>query len=99
MRWIAYLLGAGLIVLLILFGAQTLMEREPPLPVVTELPGMDGLSCTEGLAKAREVSRTAPDQGRLAYFWLFSQCAESPVLSVAMIEAGALLAYHLQKAR
>jgi tetratricopeptide (TPR) repeat protein len=96
-RWIAYLLGAGLLVLLVAFGAQKWMKREPPLPVVTELPGMDGLSCADGLAKARELSRTAPDQGRLAYFWLFSQCADSSIIAEAMIEAGALLAYHLQK--
>jgi len=96
-RWIAYLLGAGLLVLLVAFGAQKWMKREPPLPVVTELQDMDGLSCADGLEKARELSRIAPDQGRLAYFWLFSQCAESPITAEAMIEAGALLAYHLQK--
>jgi outer membrane protein assembly factor BamD (BamD/ComL family) len=58
---------------------------------------MHGLSCADGLTKARELARTSPEQGRLAYFWLFSQCAESPVLPDAMIEVGALLAYHLQK--
>ena len=97
MRWIAYLLGVGLLGLLITFGVQMWGHPEPRLPVVTEFPAMDGLSCTDGLAKARELARTSPEQGRLAYFWLFSHCADSPVLPDAMIEVGALLAYHLQK--
>jgi len=96
-RWIAYFLGAGLLVLLIAFGAQNWLKRDSPLPVVTELPGMDGLSCTDGLARARELSRTSPDQSRLSYFWLMTHCADSPVLQEAMLEVGALLAYHLQQ--
>jgi tetratricopeptide (TPR) repeat protein len=97
MRWIASVLGAGLLVLLGAFVVKTWMQREQPLPVVTELPGMDGLSCDDGLSRARDLARPSPEEARLAYFWLFNRCADSAVLPDVMIEAGALLAYHLQK--
>lgn len=97
MRWIAAIVGIGVLVLLIAFGVERWRPRVSPLPVVTELAGMDGLSCTEGLGRARELVRAAPEEARLAYFWLLNHCEHSPELPEVLIEAGALLAYHLQK--
>jgi hypothetical protein len=80
------------------FGLRLCAQREQPLPTIAELPELDGRSCDEGLAKARELTKAAAlDRARLAYLWLFSHCNDSPIQPEAMLEAGSLLGHLLQR--
>jgi hypothetical protein len=91
-------LAVCLVTLAATFGVRVYEQRRQPLPGVLELPDFAGISCEDGLAKARELTKaTQVDRARLAYLWLRTHCASSPLLPDVLLEAGSLCGHLMQR--
>lgn len=100
MRRIAsVLLAAILVAILVVFGFRAYGNRDRPLPSVTALPEMEGLSCPQGLEESRELSKNSPERAESAYFWLIAHCTDDSVAPEAFLEVGSLLTYRLKKSQ
>lgn len=99
MRRLSYaLLTAALMALLALFGARMWRKDAETLPTVEAPPEVAGRSCAAGLQTARELTwRDDLDDARRAYLWLIGHCDDSPVLPDALLEAGALFGFRMQR--
>jgi hypothetical protein len=99
MRRLCYaLLTAALVGLLVLFGTRAWKGDVRTLPTVAAPPEIAGRSCADGLQTARELTwRENLDEARDAYLWLIAHCDGSPVLPDALLEAGALFGYRMQR--
>jgi tetratricopeptide (TPR) repeat protein len=99
MRRLCYaLLTAALVGLLALFGARAWTKDVQTLPIVEAPTEVAGQSCAAGLQTARELTwRDDLDPARRAYLWLIQHCEGSPVLPDALLEAGALFGFRMQR--
>ncbi len=100
MRRLGYaLLTIALVALVLLFGARAWRTHRETLPAVAQPSELLGQSCAGDLQTARElVWRDDLDAARTAYLWLIGRCGDSPVLPDALLEAGALFGFRMQRA-
>ena len=99
MRRVAYaVLTVALVALVVVFGARLWRHDVRTLPTVAAPNELAGQSCAAGLQTARELTwRDDLDAARRAYLWLIQQCDGSAELPDALLEAGALFGFRMQR--
>ncbi len=81
-----------------MFGLRLYDNQDRALPRVDAPPEIKGLSCEDGISRARDLTKNDTlESARLAYLWLIASCEGSSILPDALIEAGSLSGYLLHR--